>query len=340
MFHGACQVDAVPRAFPFDGDMDVVVSVPRGTTKLHRAALLGAFLAAGFPVKDAGEFNVASFHVNDRPWWYDRDGFQRTKLPEGVEIDDLADLPVQEYDGLTGMEIALDDPTSLWAPDLLANQNLKSDYFLRLFEMRFDDTEIPVRLRNLVEAEELEAYREAVAKVNKRVAAHNDRVEEYEANRSRYSTDFADYVKRYEKWDRDQSRKLKRKQKAFEKTWLDWKTANADVIEARDQAGIAEASWKRSSPEVPDFELPGTEVEAALPRVTKADLYDSAAVDAMEGEGTIVSVPCRRLSLLAEVIDAKTGHVVWVGGALAVAQKGTTDTVLLRDTIRQVTQKP
>ncbi|QDV09785.1 hypothetical protein Poly30_53450 [Planctomycetes bacterium Poly30] len=340
VFQDIYYLDAVPRAFPFDGDVDVVLSVPKGTNKSHRAALMGAFLAAGFPVKDAGEFSVASFHINDRPWWYDREGFQRVKLPEGVDLKDVAELPAQEYGGLSGMEIALEDPTSLWAPDLLANQNLESDYFLRLFEMSFDETDVNVELRKLFDPAELEAYREALSRTNASIAKFNENVDAYSASRATYAADFAAYVKRYEQWDRDQTRTLEKRQKAFAHLWGEWKSANADVIAAREVAGIAEASWTRARPDVPGFELPGIAVEASLREVAKVAPRSGAEIDALEQETSSAAVPCRRLRLLAEVVDAKTGHVVWVGEAVSLSRKGVRDSTLLRETVRRLTQAP
>jgi hypothetical protein len=338
VFEDIYYVDAVPATFPFKKDVDVVLSVPQHTSLKHRAGLIGAFLAAGFPVKDAGQFNVASFHINDRPWWYDRGGFERTQLPEGVELEDLADLPIREYDGLSGMEISLQDPTSLWAPDLLANQNLKSDYFLRLFELTFDDYATTVDLKNLIDPAALAEYRAELKEVNAQIQQHNARVSSYLRDKDLYERDFATYLKQFESWDRDESRNFEKNQDAFVDAWKNWKVANADVIAAQQEAGIAEASWSRSKPELASFESPRTAVEVALPDATRLSQFGDDELERLVKDEQAATVQCRRLRLLAEVIDAKTGHVAWVGEAITVAKKGQPDAALLRETVRQLTQ--
>ncbi|MEM6674540.1 MAG: hypothetical protein AAF726_16960 [Planctomycetota bacterium] len=339
VFEEAVSIDAVPGAFPFEPNTDVVVSVPPKTLPDHRAGLIGAFLAAGYPVKDAGEFSVATFHVNNRPWWYDRDGFERLQVPEGVDLEDLKDLPIEKYDGLSGMEVSLKDPTSLWAPDLLANQNLESDYFLRLFELEFDDVVTTCTIEDLYDPEDVDRYRSQLRAANDSIRSYNASVRRFQADCEAYVLQYKEYSDRFDQWEASERDAYSRRYQDYSRQWSSWNTVNAQAIASQESAGTMQASWRAPAPQSSDLPLGAKEVETRLPDREPAEAFDAEALEAKLGNRGDVTVACRRLKILAEVIDAKTGHVVWVGRAEAIARDDRSDAYLLRETIGRLTER-
>ena len=125
VFGESYALDAVPESWPLDQSTVIVTSVPDGTGPDLRNALLGGFLSAGYQVKDAGTFVEGAFQVNaSTP--ASQGAFQRVVAAESsASTSQQAEIPEERsYPGLESMHLHLSDPTSLWIPDLLSNENL------------------------------------------------------------------------------------------------------------------------------------------------------------------------------------------------------------------------
>lgn len=339
VFGESYSLDAVPVTLPIQAGGVIVASVPENTSSELRTALLGGFLSGGYSVKDAGVFTASTFRVD--PTVGLTGGFQRN-VPDDSPATSIAGEDVvtsRTYSGLEAMTLEFTDPTSLWVPDLLANENLDADYFLRVFELTVEDDEVQVPLAAVYDPDEVADYRSQIDMANELVQEHNQRIARFASEVADYGQAYAAYEVAYEKWaERDRGDHEIRVQR-YERDWKSWKSSQAEAIAELRESGVTEASWERPAP-APSYSLPTGKVEPeplALPEALPR--FDTKALDSAIAYETEAAVPCRRVRILAEVVDAQSGLVAWVGEVNGVAPMDVPRTEVLRRAVRYMAQR-
>lgn len=342
VFGESYSLDAVPAALPIDPANVIVTSVPEHTDSELRTALLGGFLSSGYLVKDAGVIGASTFRVD--PTVGLTGGFERSVPVDSPEsaVTSMTGEQVatsRTYSGLEAMTLEFTDPTSLWVPDLLANENLDADYFLRVFELSVDDDVVQVPLAAVYDPDEVSLYRAEVDRANREVKSYNQSIARFASELAEYGQAYAAYEVAYEKWlERDRGDHEIRAQR-YELDWKSWKASQANAIDKLAESGPIEASWKRSEP-VPSYQAP-TAKAAPEPLVLPEPLasFSTQALDSALDYESEAAVPCRRVRVLAEVVEASSGLVVWVGEVNGVAPLDVPRTEALRRAVRYMAKR-
>ena len=193
-------VQGTPAKFPVKlGDM-MVLSIPAGVMKtegtevedenINRFSLIQAFLSAGFRVKDAGIVQIPQLVMRKQP----ATQTEKSRVIETdqalIQKDASRDMDWQNNAGLT---VSLQDPTSLWANELLQYSSLKADYYLRLF--RYDAGIGNSKLPRTIDQGEYEAYKTAVETYNLKALEQKTLVEDYQADQKVYGGEFESFIR-------------------------------------------------------------------------------------------------------------------------------------------------
>jgi hypothetical protein len=336
VYHESFGIESVPVIFPFSKQEDVVLSVPPGTSADHRVALMGAFLGAGFQVKDAGEFGSAFFQVDSGDNAANLSGFKRYVKQSG---DSGSEANLKSHTGLLSMNFSLEDPTSLWAPDLLSNPSLHASYFLRIFKLDFEDVTERVMLNQVFDKSAVVSFRKQVGDLNASLKQYNTDLMNYDGELRKYQADFNLYVKTYEKWLRDEKREFDGRHGAYTQAWEAWRAANDTAIRAQLGDGQDRKEWNAPL-KSRGVQAKGLETEQAIMLPKAINLAETADLEAQIADRREVKLPARQLNFLAELVDSKTGRVVWVANARCRARKTWSDGRLLMETIgRMATSK-
>ena len=210
-YKGTYQVTGYPQSFPVQKNTMMVIAVSQGSTRANdfRYALIKAFVANGYKVKDAGILSTSTLNIHRYP-------ATETEQSKRIEIEkpdpnskgsiQKTTTVSQSYDyhswsANKGMNLNLEDPTSLWAPELLAYQKLKSNYFFRVFDVRFAESEKrSITLRYKVSDQEILNYRKQVRSYNRKIEAYNDLVSEYNEEIQAYNTRHNRYKTQFKNW--------------------------------------------------------------------------------------------------------------------------------------------
>lgn len=203
-----------PTAFPRGRSLEIVLSIPNDvvgeqmsglTANDVRTALLTAFVANDFRVKDGGFITPPPFDTTKRPVSDRKESYVRG--PDGQGSVAIQTEEVRSGEG--GMTFHLTDPTSLWAPDLMDYPDLQAEYFFRIFELSVERSEaVMVEVeRNLTQrqisdyAADVDAANAARDQLRQDVAAYR---EKYRA----YQSAYGEYLSAFDRWIDDNRKAL------------------------------------------------------------------------------------------------------------------------------------
>ncbi len=282
------------------GSQDASSRAPnRLETRLRYAAILG-FVSSGYKVKDAGIVETSTLSMRRYP---------ATETTESVRVEEVTEestdgqaqvverktstKPSRDYWWSNrGMSLNLKDPTSLWAPELLSYKKLEADYFLRIFEVRFQaQGTVTVELGYDIREDAITLYRKQLAQANARIDRQNEKIRAYNEALEDYEDRYRAYINRHQNWVEEYEAYFSR-------------NAGAPSPTAR--------SYDDPMDEIANLTADALE-ERELTRWTEE-----------------VEVSHGRIS--AELIDAATGEVAWVGEFSVIARRGgiTLDAIMIQ----------
>jgi len=329
-------VVGAPEDFALQPKELVVVALPEELgmeapeMKRTRVQMATAFLSQGHQTKDAGRYRETTFRTNAWP-----DGDDRKQVSETVRTGEEGTSEVvtrttssskpwywdswYAWRNERGLRLDLRDPTSLWITHLGKYDAIKSRYFLRVFDLRFATAHTEIKLVNKVAAGDVTAYRQALA-------AHNEAIDQYGNDRSRFLIQTRRYADDYERSKRTNEQALENYKRTFATEWAAyeqqfaaWQLRNPDSLEQ-----LAEP---------PTLRLP-TAMAAKQTFATpppREKVSDDALIALLQNE-VEADVPVTTLMVLAEVVDTKTGEVAWAGEFTGYTRTGVGDRVRLLET--------
>ncbi|MFT4511890.1 MAG: hypothetical protein ACI89X_000878 [Planctomycetota bacterium] len=330
------QIVGAPADFALQPKEAVVVALPEKLgmeateVKRTRVQIATAFLSKGHLTKDAGIYKETTFRTNTWP-----DGDDRTRVSETVRTGDQGATEVVTrtssdsqpwywsswlaWKNDRGLRLDLRDPTSLWIKQLGKYDATKSRFFLRVFDLRFTNATANVKLNNQVPEADVTAYREALA-------THNKQIDQYGRDRSVFVRACDSYDDEHERRKRANQLTLKNYElvfaerwSAYEQSFRSWRLRNPD---AKAQAASA-----------PSLDLPSPIQSKQTPSTpaTRAKVDDTALTALLQNE-VASQVPVTTLTVLAEVVDTKTGEIAWAGEFTGFTRKSLGDRVRLLET--------
>lgn len=336
VFNDEHQIVGAPAEFVLQPKEAVVVALPEklgmeaAEMKRSRVQIATAFLSKGHLTKDAGIYKETTFRTNTWP-----DGDDRTRVSETVRTGDQGATEVVTrtssdsqpwywsswlaWKNDRGLRLDLRDPTSLWIKQLGKYDATKSRFFLRVFDLKFTNTTVSIKLNNEVPEADVTAYREALT-------THNKQIEQHTRDRSLFEQACNSYDDEHERCKRANQLALKNYERAFavqwsgyEQSFRSWRLRNPDA-----QAQAAS---------VPNLDLPSPIQSKQTPTTpaTRAKVDDKALTALLQNE-IASQVPATTLTVLAEVVDTKTGEIAWAGEFTGYTRKSLGDRVRLLKT--------
>lgn len=333
VFHDLKEVIGAPEDFALQPKEVVVVALPEKLSlkpdeaRRTRVQLATAFLGAGHQTKDAGIYKETTFRTNTWP-----EGDDRTRVSETVRTGDEGATEVVTrttsdsqpwywsswlaWRNDRGLRLDLRDPTSLWIKHLGKYDAIKSRFFLRIFDMKFEADTAQVQLANQLAAEDVAAYRKALA-------AHNQSIDLYTRDRNQYLQSVARYNDEHERRKTENEQTLRNYESAFARQWQSYEQTFR--------------TWRQRNPESParPEKQPSLELPAPIQsRYTAStppprNKVGEQALQALLEDAVLTPVPITRLMVLAEVVDTKSGDVAWAGEFRGYTRAGTGDRVRL-----------
>ncbi len=290
---------AVPGPLPISRSSRLVVAIPKDATpapakakdgtiqhnqqqKELRASLIAAFLSAGFRVKDAGIMELPSFSVRTHP------GADRKKtVTETTQDADGATRKTVETQSRSdwwhswwsseGLKILLEDPTSLWVTDLLSYDQLRADVFFRIFSVSVQSGSTQADVEFHYTDEQLAEYRARVADAKTIASRWDDKRLTFATALERYGADYDRYLRDHVQWQKENLR------------------AHTQ------QKLVVPRAQPRAPVQVPD----------PAPAYTEEELRRNVAAKQER-----VNLDRLRVRILAELVNASRGAVVWVGNVV------------------------
>lgn len=267
-----------------------------------RQALITAFLRAGFRVKDAGLIESGRLSMHRYP----ATELERSRTVERSEMQAAGFMEkTTELQGSRegwwanpGLTVKLEDPTSLWAPELLRYRDLKARYFLRVFmaeSMLIRGDETPTEVTESQYAEYVaatERWNQSLGDQKRLVGEHNDAVDQHAAQVNRYHAEYSTYSSRWQAY-RDQIKQYN----AVRATGL----TTVPLERARD----VERADKAREP-------------SPLKILSREEL---------SRRGLSSDIELRALRIAAELIRSDTGEVVWSGVVLSAGDLSNGDLI-------------
>ena len=333
VFQDHHDVVGAPEAFKLQPEEVVVIAVPEdlgmaeGDVRRTRVQLATAFLNKGHLAKDAGRYSETTFRTNSWP-----DGDDRKQVSETVRTDETGASEVVSTTTSTnkpwywdswlawqserGLRLDLSDPTSLWVSQLGKYDAIKSRYFLRVFDLAFEAAVEEVTLNNDVSEENVEAYRESLAKRNQRVDLFNQQRRMFAQRRQQYDADYVIRTRANEQLLDAYLKDFDVRWAAYEQQFREWKVRNPESPKVADV---------QQAPQVPTPLPPKVKIEVpeARNKISDADLASLLQDEKVE------EVAVTTIRILAEVVDSETGEVKWAGEFTGKTRAGVGDRVRL-----------
>jgi len=336
VFQDDHQVVGAPSNFSLQPKEVVVVALPEdlvmqpSEAKRTRVQMATAFLSKGHLTKDAGRYRETTFRTNAWP-----DGDDRKQVSETVRTGEEGTSEVITKTTSTskpwywdswfawrnerGLRLDLRDPTSLWITQLGKYDATKSRFFLRVFDIKFGDTKANVRLNNQLAEADVATYRDALK-------AHNKLIDQYNRERSSFDQQSQSYDSEYENRKRRNEQTLVAYKQGFANRWAgyeqqlrDWRIRNPEDRTPKEQQ--------------PPLNLP-TPLPNKVPLTTppKRQRVSDDQLNKLLQDEAVAEVQVTTLSVLAEVVDTKSGEVAWAGEFTGYTRKGVGDRVRLLET--------
>ena len=308
LFKNEFKLRSYPEVFPVERGDVMVIAVPAQAlakqggvaegekapssqeASIRYAAVLG-FLTSGYKVKDAGILTTSTLSMRRYPATESEKSIRVTEVSkEGEEgTKEVVETttqgtPSRDYWWYNrGMTLNLKDPTSLWAPELMTYKSLKADYFLRIFSVDFHE-------KGTVAVELRYEYSpEEIEAYRAEVARANEAIEAANAKIREYNAALEAYDEQYLDYSHDHN---------------NWTAENFAYFTARGGA-------------------PSTEPHEGVQPMEELPLASVDALEARVAQRWTEQVPVSYGRVTAEVIDANTGTVAWVGSFVAVAERET-----------------
>lgn len=294
--------DMTPGKFPVKSHELMVVAVPKDAAKVNnkdtskddkhgtvstsekdmRISILAGFLNGGYRVKDAGVLNTVTFSMRRYPASDEKTVTKKKKEfsdDESVVVTSTR-KPGEDYWWYNkGLTLNMNDPTSLWAPELLSYSSLEANYFMRIFEFEFGESLTDIVLQNKYDSVQRSKYIKQVELANQQIKERNRKLRKYLEELDRYDNNYAQYEKDY---------------KQYAKEFKSWQKPFYFV----ERAG----------------KLDRKESKRYIPRPRILENYNTSQIDNVISRSE--KVPEEWVRFSAEIVDVKTGNVVWVGSKI------------------------
>lgn len=308
VFESEYTLRGYPTRFPVKPGEVMVVSVPAQTVgekgaassempegfeqQLRYAAILG-FVASGYKVKDAGVVETSTLSMRRYP---------ATETTESVRVEEVreegADGNPQVVEKTTtsnpsrdywwynkGMTLRLKDPTSLWAPELLTYEKLEADYFLRIFDVTFQPN------GNIAVPLKYDIDEQEAQHYRDEVARANLKLSTQNEQIRAYNAKLREYNERYF---------------TYSEEYQNWTNVHAAYFASNGGA-------------------PSASAPVSAGEIAERALYSERPLDERLGQRWSEAVDVSLARISAELIDARTGEVAWVGEFTAITERGGAD---------------
>jgi hypothetical protein len=315
-----------------------------------RFALANAFLSNGFKVKDAGQFKEVTFNANLYPsaTRTTETTTETTSGDDGAEVVTRTTTNPDYWRGYwswyrnRGIKLEITDPTSLWAPEVAEYQGLESAYFFRIFRLEFSNNRAMKVTRRTAYSEEtvaeftsgceasntaIDRYNEKLRRQQKAIATYEER---YDTAAQRYMGEYDQYARTHAQEQDDLAHNYERLYNDYSNGFSRWQSLHPRNLRVS-ASPKANLSAFRVDAEPPVTLSPKAPNE--LPAL--ASPLDAELLLANSSEAREELVLLTNFELHAQVIDAKTGEVVWVGKVGGYAQRAyDARETILRETVR------
>jgi hypothetical protein len=304
-------VEAVPAKFPVPKSDVMVVAIPEGAIggtsgaggppkapsfdeMVYRHSFITAFLRNGYVVKDGGILSAGSLTMRRYPATEaERSEVVREGGSDGKVVKETTTTTTSAdrdwWHWNTGLTVAIKDPTSLWAPELLQYQALKAPYFLRVF--RIDtDSRVTRSVPGKIDPGSYSAYSAAVRDYN---AAAEEQVRVL----SSYEQELEKYAQAVERYQAEYSR--------YEQEFEQYVRATSEFNALYPLLAVPLSS--KSPPR-----------DTAVPPVFKPAPQELLSQQQLLDRGLSSNVSVNVVTVLAEVVQAPSGRVVWAGRITSV----------------------